>query len=146
MTKATREFLLFSFIRALTLFMKILLSWPNISPEVPPPNTISSSTRFQHINCGGIQAFSLNTSLKDFPGGPDGKAPAYNAGDPSSIPGSKKISWRRKRQPTPVSCLENPMEGGVWQGTVHGVAKSQIRLSDFNFLSFYKHSGHSDSK
>ena len=28
------------------------------------------------------------------------------------------------------SCLENPMDGGVWWATVHGVAKSQTRLSD----------------
>ena len=26
------------------------------------------------------------------------------------------------------SCLENPMDRGAWQATVHGVAKSQIRL------------------
>ena len=37
---------------------------------------------------------------KDLPGGTDGKASAYNAGDPGSIPG--KISWRRKWKATPV--------------------------------------------
>ena len=31
------------------------------------------------------------------------------------------------------SCLENPMDRGAWQATVHGVAKSQTRLSDFTF-------------
>ena len=31
------------------------------------------------------------------------------------------------------SCLENPMDGGAWKAVVHGVAKSQIRLSDFTF-------------
>ena len=30
-------------------------------------------------------------------------------------------------------CLENPMDGGVWWAAVHGVAKSQTRLSDFTF-------------
>ena len=29
------------------------------------------------------------------------------------------------------SCLENPMDGGAWWATVHRVAKSQTRLSDF---------------
>ena len=29
------------------------------------------------------------------------------------------------------SCLENPMDGGAWQATVHGVANSRTRLSDF---------------
>ena len=27
-------------------------------------------------------------------------------------------------------CLENPMDRGTWQATVHGVAKNQMRLSD----------------
>ena len=32
------------------------------------------------------------------------------------------------------SCLEDPMDGGAWWATVHGVAKSRTRLSDFTFL------------
>ena len=35
--------------------------------------------------------------------------------------------------PLQHSCLENPMDGGAWWATVHGVAKSQTRLSDFTF-------------
>ena len=31
------------------------------------------------------------------------------------------------------SCLGNPTDGGAWQVTVHGVAKSRIRLSNFSF-------------
>ena len=31
------------------------------------------------------------------------------------------------------TCLENPMEGGAWWATVHGVAEGQTRLSDFPF-------------
>ena len=31
------------------------------------------------------------------------------------------------------SCLANPMDGGTWWAVVHGVAKSQTRLSDFSF-------------
>ena len=38
--------------------------------------------------------------------------------------------------PLQYSCLENPMDGGVW--SVHGVAKSRTRLSDFTFtFHFY---------
>ena len=40
--------------------------------------------------------------------------------------------------PLQSSCLENPMDGGAWWATVHGVAKSQTRLSDFNF-TFHFH-------
>ena len=40
--------------------------------------------------------------LGGFPGGSDGKESACNAGDPSSIPGSRRFPWRREWQPTPV--------------------------------------------
>ena len=36
--------------------------------------------------------------------------------------------------PLQYSCLENPMDGGAWRATVHGVAKNQTRLSDFTFI------------
>ena len=36
--------------------------------------------------------------------------------------------------PLEYSCLENPMDGEAWQATVHQVAKSQTRLSDFTFI------------
>ena len=32
--------------------------------------------------------------------------------------------------PLQCSCLENPMDRGAWQATVHGVANSQTRLSN----------------
>ena len=35
--------------------------------------------------------------------------------------------------PLQYSCLENLMDGGAWWATVHGVTKSQTRLSDFTF-------------
>ena len=38
-----------------------------------------------------------------------------------------------KEMATHSSCLENPMDRGVWQATVHGVAKSRTLLSDFTF-------------
>ena len=40
--------------------------------------------------------------------------------------------------PLQYSCPENPMDGGAWQAAVHGVAKSQIQLSDFTF-TFHFH-------
>ena len=40
--------------------------------------------------------------------------------------------------PLQSSCLENLMDGGAWWATVHGVAKSQTRLSDFTF-TFHFH-------
>jgi len=40
--------------------------------------------------------------------------------------------------PLQYPCLENPMDRGPWWAAVHGVAKSQTRLSDFNF-TFHFH-------
>ena len=40
--------------------------------------------------------------------------------------------------PLQYSCLENPMDGGAWWAVVHGVTKSQTRLSDFT-LTFHFH-------
>ena len=40
--------------------------------------------------------------------------------------------------PLQYSRLENPMDGGAWWAAVHGIAKSQTRLSDFTF-TFHFH-------
>ena len=40
----------------------------------------------------------------------------------------------RNGNPLQCSCLENPMDGGAWWATVHGVAKSRTRLSNFTFF------------
>ena len=48
-----------------------------------------------------------------------------NAGDLGSIPGSGRPSGVGNGYPLQYSCLENSMDRGVWQATVHGVAKSQ---------------------
>ena len=68
-----------------------------------------------------------------FPGGSDGKAPAYNAGDLGSILGSGRSPGEGNCNPLQYSCLENPMGGEAWWATGHGVAKRRTRLSDFTF-------------
>ena len=35
------------------------------------------------------------------------------------------------------SCLENPMDGGAWWATVHGIAKSRTSLSDITFTFYF---------
>ena len=69
----------------------------------------------------------------DFPGGSDSKASAYNAGDPGSIPASGRSPGEGNGNPFQYSCLENPKDGGAWWAAVHGLTKSQTRLSDFTF-------------
>ena len=65
-----------------------------------------------------------------FHGGSDGKESARNAGDLGSIPGSGRPTGEGNGNPLQYSCLENPMDGGDWWATVHGVTKSRTRLSD----------------
>ena len=71
---------------------------------------------------------------RDFPGGSDGKASTYNAGDPGSIPASGRSPGEGNGNPLQYSCLENSMDGGAWWATVHGIAKTRTQLSDFHSL------------
>ena len=50
----------------------------------------------------------------DFPGGSDGKASVYNAGDLGLILGSRRFPGEQNGNPLQYSCLENPMDGGAW--------------------------------
>ena len=68
-----------------------------------------------------------------FPGGSEVKASACSAGDLGLIPGSGRTPGEGNSNSLQYSCLENPMDGGAWWATVHGVAKSRTRLSDFTF-------------
>ena len=63
--------------------------------------------------------------VKGFPGGSEVKASASNVGDLGSIPGSGRSPGEGNGNPLQYSCLENPMDGGAWWATVHGVAKSR---------------------
>ena len=46
-----------------------------------------------------------------------------NSGDIHSIPGSRRSPGRGNGNPFQYSCLENSMDRGTWQATVHGVTK-----------------------
>ena len=65
-----------------------------------------------------------------FPRGSDSKESACNAGDWNSIPGLGRSAGEGNGYPFQYSCLENSMDKGAWQATVHRVAKSQTQLSD----------------
>ena len=59
------------------------------------------------------------------PYGSDGKESACNAGHLGLIPGLGRSPGEGNANPLQYSYLENPMDGGVWQATVHGVTKSR---------------------
>ena len=81
---------------------------------------------------GGDHIFTP-LSFLGFTGGSEVKASACNVGDPGSIPGLGRSPGEGNGNPFQYSCLVNPMDGGAWWATVHGVAKSRSRLSDFTF-------------
>ena len=75
------------------------------------------------------------TAYMGFPCGPAGKESARNAEDLGSISGLGRSPGERNTNLAQYSCLENPTDRGVWQSTVHGVTKSQTRLSNWTELN-----------
>ena len=72
-------------------------------------------------------------SPKGFPDGSVGKESTCNAGDTGdrgSIPELGRSPGGRNGNSLQYSCLENPIDRGTWQATVHRVSKSQTQLSD----------------
>ena len=65
------------------------------------------------------------------------KVSACSVENPGSIPGSGRSPGEGNGNPLQYSCLENSMDGGAWWTTVHGVAKSRTRLSDFTYYVYF---------
>ena len=59
--------------------------------------------------------------VRGFPSGSDGKASAYNAGDPGSVPGLGRSHGEGNGNPLQCSFLENPRDGGAGWAAVSGV-------------------------
>ena len=70
---------------------------------------------------------------KSFPGGSGGEVSVCNTGGLGSIHGLGISPGGGHGTPLQYSCLENPMDGGAWWDTVHGIAKSRTQLSNFTF-------------
>ena len=64
-----------------------------------------------------------------FPAGSVVKNSPSNAGSPGLIPGSERSPGKGNDSALHSSCLGNLMDKGAWRATVHGVTKSQTRLS-----------------
>ena len=101
-------------------------------------NTIHNSQRMYTIQCPSIDEWInkrcyIHTTeyRRDFPGGSDGKASIYNAGDLGSSPGLGRSPGEGNGNPLQYCCLENPLDREAWYATVYGVTKSQTGLSDF---------------
>ena len=91
------------------------------------------------IKAGHKLVLELNNHyIEDFPGGSDSKASVYHTWDLGSIPGSGRSPGEGNGNPRQYYSLENPMDRGAWWAAVHGVAKSQTRLSDFTFTFHFR--------
>ena len=79
-----------------------------------------SSTADGHLNCFQFEVVINNPTMSLcvdvsflFPGGSDGKASVYNAGDPGSSPGLGRSPGEGNGNPLQDYCLENPMDRGA---------------------------------
>ena len=54
----------------------------------------------------------------------------FYKGDTGSVSGFERSSGEENGNPLQYSCLGNPMDRGVWQATVYGVAESRTRLGN----------------
>ena len=52
-----------------------------------------------------------------------------------SVPGLARSPGEVNGYPLQYSCLENPMDRGVWRATVSGVTKNQTQLSDLTTIA-----------
>ena len=88
----------------------------------PTPVRLSEKHRRKFLCRGYIFAFDFPCSLVS-------KQSACNAGYQGSISGSGRFPREGNGNPLQHSCLENPIDRGVWQATVHGVARAGYDLA-----------------
>ena len=89
--------------------------WQQQKADIPS-SPVDLFTRGSRI---GVDILTLS-----FPGGLVVKNPPANAGDAGLIPRAGRSLGGGNGNPLQDSCLGNPMDGGAWWATVHGVTKS----------------------
>ena len=92
------------------------LGRPHLLGETPPPVTAAAQNPVRGECCSGSYS----------------RKPVCNAGNQGSILGSGRFPGGGHGNPLQYSCLENPMDREAWWATVHRVAQSRTRLSDYH--------------
>ena len=108
-----------------------ILTWllePDSGTEICVQKVYWACPRDQHLCRSKGSETGSREELNGFPGGSAGKESTYNVGDLGSIPGLGRSPGEGNGYPLQYSGLENSMDC-----TVHRVAKSQTRLSNFPF-------------
>ena len=110
------------------IFCLPLLLLPSIFPSI----RVFSNESVLRIRWPKYWSFSFSISPSSeylalisfrmgFPGSSPGKESACNAGDPSSVPELGRSPGEINSYPLQYSCLENSMDRGAWQVTIHGI-------------------------
>ena len=99
-------------------------SWSHLKPIT------SQRPTSENHHTGGFNTRTEHTihnrgtySIWGFPGDSDGKESTHNAEDPGSIPGWGRSLEEGNGYPLYYPWLENSMDRGAWQATVHGIAR-----------------------
>ena len=105
------------------IYLLSLVSLPPISPSSSPPLP-QAITEFQ-IGLPVLCSSQMVLVVKNLP------ANTGDIRDAASNPGSGRYLEVKNDNPLQYSCLDNFMDRGAWQTTVHGAAKSRTSLSDW---------------
>ena len=104
---------------------------PSKADVSPTPITVGFPEQVDRFSlCHGPLGFPVGSMVKDLP------AIAGIPGD--SVSGSGRSPGEGNVNPLQYSCLGNPMDGGAWRATVHGVMKRWTRLSDSVRMASYQ--------
>ena len=104
-----------------TVLVPMIIEYNQDQHTQDVPATSWCMTMVWNMPARAEQAFLVAQTVKNLP-----------AMQETFDPWEGKTSWRRKNNPLQYCCPENPMDRGVWPATVHGVTKSQTRLSDLH--------------
>ena len=108
---------------------KPLYTGASVSVGLHPRSQTAESKHMSILNfnrCYPIACFPRGTVVKNLP------ANTGDTKDAGSIPGYGRCPRAGNGNPLPYSCLENSMDRGAWWATVHRVAESRTRLSDYH--------------
>ena len=81
-----------------------------------------------NINCSITYMYGASQVVLVVKNSPAKEGEAWDVG---SIPGSGRSPERGHGNPLQYSCLENAMNRGAWQATVHSISNSQTQLKQF---------------
>ena len=106
-----------------SLYVSLDLKWVSCRQHVYKPCFCIHSTRLCLL-VGTFKVYVCSEASQWL----SGKESSCDAGDVGLIPGLERSSGGGHGNPFQYSCLENPMDRGAWQATVHWVTQSRTRL------------------